>query len=127
MVSQTDKLDEIALSVVDDFEQWNKFHDRLNELQKEIDSISVEGVDSVLSSPLIKKPFVDRKYKKQYEAKRYEYNHYAEICNWIHDDYLESLKKILPLVAELHPDEIELTNSIKVQINEMELKNHRPN
>jgi len=31
-------LDEIALSVVDDFKQWNKFHDRLNELQKEIDT-----------------------------------------------------------------------------------------
>lgn len=123
MVSQTDKLDEIALSVVDDFKQWNKFHDRLNELQKEIDSISVEGVDSVLSSPLIKKPFVDRKYKKQYEAKRHEYNHYAEICNWIHDDYLGNLKKMLPLMELLHPDEIELMNNVKREINEIELEN----
>ena len=123
MVSQTDKLDEIALSVVDDFKQWNKFHDRLNELQKEIDSISVEGVDSVLSSPLIKKPFVDRKYKKQYEAKRHEYNHYAEICNWIHDDYLGNLKKMLPLMELLHPDEIELINNVKREINEIELEN----
>lgn len=116
-------LDEIALFVVDDFKQWNKFHDRLNELQKEIDSISVEGVNNILSSPLIKKPFVDRKYKKQYEAKRHEYNHYAEICNWIHDDYLGNLKKMLPLMELLHPDEIELINNVKREINEIELEN----
>lgn len=116
-------LDEIALSVVDDFKQWNKFHDRLNELQKEIDSISVEGVNNILSSPLIKKPFVNRKYKKRYEAKRHEYNHYAEICNWIHDDYLGNLKKMLPLMELLHPDEIELINNVKREINEIELEN----
>ena len=120
--SQAKVLDAMALTVVDDFKQWNKFHDRLNEIQKEMDAILYEGTEKLFSTAPIKKFFINCKYKKRYEAKRHEYNHYAEMCNLIHYDYLESLKKMLPLIELLHPDEIELTNNVKREINKMEMK-----
>lgn len=119
---QTNMLDELADLVVDDVKQWNKFYKRVTEINSEIESLSLEGVEKLLSAGLLKRFFINRKYNKKYEAKRLEYNHYAEICNWIHDDYFENLKKMLPLMELLHQDDIQLINNVKREINKMEMK-----
>lgn len=119
---QTNMLDELADLAVDDVKQWNKFYKRVTEINSEIESLSLEGVEKLLSAGLLKRFFINRKYNKKYEAKRIEYNHYAEICNWIHDDYFESLKKMLPLMELLHQDDIQLINNVKREINKMEMK-----
>lgn len=119
---QTNMLDELADLAVDDVKQWNKFYKRVTEINSEIESLSLEGVEKLLSAGLLKRFFINRKYNKKYKAKRIEYNHYAEICNWIHDDYFKNLKKMLPLMELLHQDEIQLTNKVKREINKMEMK-----
>lgn len=118
---QTNMLDELADLVVDDLKQWNKFYKRVAEINNEIESLSLEGVEKILSARLLKRFFINRKYNKKYEAKRLEYNHYVEICNWIHDDYFENLKKMLPLMELLHQDDIQLINDVKKEINKSEV------